>query len=352
MKILHLIKGNNGGLDNLSKKIFNLIESHYNQKIFYFYPYGNKFYKKFKRYKLQFLEYKNEVVFVNLFKKIKELIDAEIIHVHHTKIWILLSPLLLFKNKIIYSFHGNFGVAIKKNLLQKLFIRLIIDYCTLFSRKLIFLTQGQKRNLLKYASFKKTFLKKAVMINNFVNKKDIIYKKKNKNKDILFVGRYEKLKGFWDLLKVSRNTKKINFYFMGDNKMKTKQKNIINYGKIDNNKILKYYDKHSIFILPSYTEAFPITILEAMARGLVILVSDIPGMREIVKEGRNGYLFPPGDTEKMKKLILYLKNNPKEIERISKNNLKDIHKFTAEKQVPKYLKIYNEVLRENKKNDK
>ena len=34
---------------------------------------------------------------------------------------------------------------------------------------------------------------------------------------------------------------------------------------------------------------------------------------------------------------------------ISKNNLKDIHKFTAEKQVPKYIKVYNEVLKENNK---
>jgi glycosyltransferase involved in cell wall biosynthesis len=86
-----------------------------------------------------------------------------------------------------------------------------------------------------------------------------------------------------------------------------------------------------------------------MARGLVILVSDIPGMREIIKEGRNGYLFPPGDVERMKEIILYLKNNPKDVERISKNNLKDICKFTTEKQVPKYIKVYKEVLKENEK---
>ena len=90
---------------------------------------------------------------------------------------------------------------------------------------------------------------------------------------------------------------------------------------------------------------FPVVIQEAMARGLVILVSDIPGMREIVKDGRNGYLFPPGDVENMKELIIYLKNNPKEIERISNNNLKDIWKFTADSQIPKYVKFYEEVLK-------
>ena len=36
-----------------------------------------------------------------------------------------------------------------------------------------------------------------------------------------------------------------------------------------------------------------------MARGLVLLTSDIPGIREIIQEGRNGYLCsPPGDVEK------------------------------------------------------
>jgi len=69
-------------------------------------------------------------------------------------------------------------------------------------------------------------------------------------------------------------------------------------------------------------------------------------MREIIKEGRNGYLFKPGDIEKMKELILYLNNNHQEIERISNNNLKDIHKFTAKKQIPKYIKVYEEVLNE------
>ena len=105
-----------------------------------------------------------------------------------------------------------------------------------------------------------------------------------------------------------------------------------------------YYDRCQILFFPSYTEAFGITILEAMARGLVLLISDIPGIREFVKEGRNGYLFPPGDVEKMKELFLYLKQNPGEIERISRNNLVDAQQFTVEKQAKKYLEVYRNVL--------
>ncbi len=97
--------------------------------------------------------------------------------------------------------------------------------------------------------------------------------------------------------------------------------------------------------MPSYSEAFGITILEAMARGLVISASDIPGMREKIETERNGYLFPPGDIGKMKEQLLFLKDNPQEIIRISRNNLTDVQQFTVEKQAKKYLDVYRDVLR-------
>ena len=121
-------------------------------------------------------------------------------------------------------------------------------------------------------------------------------------------------------------------------------KNVTMVGRVPNEDLFHHYDRCQILFFPSYTEAFGITILEAMARGLVLLVSDIPGIREFVQEGRNGYLFPPGDVKKMKELFLYLKDNPGDIERISRNNLTDVQQFTVEKQAKKYLDLYRNVL--------
>jgi glycosyltransferase involved in cell wall biosynthesis len=198
------------------------------------------------------------------------------------------------------------------------------------------------------------FLKRdSNVINNFIEDEKIVGEKEKlrvRNMGVLFVGRLSKAKGFDDYLSLinATNSKKIEFKIVGEGVLSEKipkKHNVHSLGQIPHRKIWEAYDQSKVFILPSYTEVFPMTILEAMARGLVILVSDIPGMREIIKEGRNGYIFPPGDIEKIKEIILYLKNNPKEIERISKNNLKDIWKFTAEKQVPKYIKVYEEVLK-------
>jgi len=283
-------------------------------------------------------------------KEILLLIDkAEIVHLSaHNSKHVFVALIAKLRGKYIISNYHNYfydnSNIVKKSVMffKKIFL---LNLMNLISDYQIFLTCSQLDNFNKYFIFNK---KDKKVIPNFIDNSSIIHKNKADIKKILFIGRFNKQKGFYDLLSLSRILLlKIDAIGGKHNKI---NKYISFLGNIPHKEINSYYDNHEVLILPSYLEVFPMTILEAMARGLVILVSDIPGMREIVKEGRNGYLFPPGDVEKMKELILYLKNNPKEIERISKNNLKDIHKFTAEKQVPKYIKVYKELLKDDTKN--
>lgn len=68
-----------------------------------------------------------------------------------------------------------------------------------------------------------------------------------------------------------------------------------------------YITQCSTYILPSYHEGTPKTVLEAMAMGRSIITSDAPGCRETVTDGRNGYLIPIKDIDtlvkRMKTLI-------------------------------------------------
>ena len=281
-------------------------------------------------------------------KKIDHLIEnADLIHIcAHNREHLKIAYKSFKKNKKIISSYHNFFYdksSYKKRI--ELFIKklIILNFCSYMSDYEIFLTEKQKENFGKFYLIKN---KNKIVISNFIYKNKILKNKSNlKFNQIIFIGRPTKQKGFQDLIHLSKLVD-INFLIVGDYK-KYKIKNINSIGRIESNDLKKYYDNSQVLILPSYLEVFPMTILEAMARGLVILVSDIPGMREIVKEGRNGYLFPPGDVEKMKEIILYLKNNPKEIERISKNNLEDIWKFIAEKQIPKYIKVFEEMVNKN-----
>lgn len=70
-----------------------------------------------------------------------------------------------------------------------------------------------------------------------------------------------------------------------------------------------YYETCSVYVLPSYREGTPRTVLEAMSMGRPIITADANGCRETVQDGVNGYLVPVGDSsalaEKMKAFILH-----------------------------------------------
>lgn len=60
--------------------------------------------------------------------------------------------------------------------------------------------------------------------------------------------------------------------------------------------LLQTYVDADCFVMPSYREGFPNTVLEAGAMGLPSIVTDINGSREIIIDGRNGLIVPPKDS--------------------------------------------------------
>lgn len=288
------------------------------------------------------------------FSKIKNSInvsEADLIFYHHIFNYssIFTSGYIKFvlNKNIIAIIHTNTDSP--GNLIRKLYYgvrKFFISNYLVFVDVIVFLTEAQKSSYKKYCVLKSRLDNKSLVIPNFIDNKTILVNKQIKNKlNIIFVGRLSKFKGYFDLMKLRDVLDNdIKIHVVGRGKIqKNNHKGLIFYDQVDNDKIFSIYDKCNVFILPSYTEVFPLSVLEAMARGLVILVSDIAGMREIVKDGRNGYLFFPGDIQQLKTIILYLKNHPEVIDKISKDNLKDVKKFTERKQAFKYLQLINSV---------
>jgi glycosyltransferase involved in cell wall biosynthesis len=75
-----------------------------------------------------------------------------------------------------------------------------------------------------------------------------------------------------------------------------------------------YYHTADLYISASHSDGTSISLLEAMACGLPALVTDIPGNREWVTPGRNGWLFPPGDARALAQAILRAKGEPRLLE--------------------------------------
>lgn len=66
----------------------------------------------------------------------------------------------------------------------------------------------------------------------------------------------------------------------------------------------------SVFVLPSYREGVPRSTQEAMAMGLAIITTDVPGCRETVVDGCNGYLIPVQNIEALASAMIKLLSNP------------------------------------------
>lgn len=69
-------------------------------------------------------------------------------------------------------------------------------------------------------------------------------------------------------------------------------------------------NKCDVYILPSYIEGFPVSILEAMSYGMPVISTNVGGIPTIIEHSKDGYLFTPGDVEKLSSYILELIKNP------------------------------------------
>ena len=74
--------------------------------------------------------------------------------------------------------------------------------------------------------------------------------------------------------------------------------------------LMQVYDEHGIFLFPSFFEGFGKAFLEAMSRGLVVLASNNGGMKDVIKNGQNGFLFNTGDWRQMADFAIQLVANP------------------------------------------
>jgi glycosyltransferase involved in cell wall biosynthesis len=77
-------------------------------------------------------------------------------------------------------------------------------------------------------------------------------------------------------------------------------------GVVSREQLIKTYQDSNIFVSTSLSDSTSVSLLEAMNFGLIPLVTDIPGNREWVHEGKNGFLFPTSEPEVLAQKIIHL----------------------------------------------
>ncbi len=134
----------------------------------------------------------------------------------------------------------------------------------------------------------------------------------------MFAGRLSDQKNLFFMLSQLAKLKQAGFYRLkihmaGDGPLKKKLQNFASeaglseniewHGWVFKNRLLELYQNSHCFINPSFCEGMPNTVLEAMACGLIVIASNVPGNNDIIKHGQNGLLFDLSSHEEMRDFL-------------------------------------------------
>ena len=99
-----------------------------------------------------------------------------------------------------------------------------------------------------------------------------------------------------------------------------------------------------LFILPSETESFGLSALEAMACSVPLISTNAGGLPEINIEGKTGYLSDVGDVDAMAQHAIYILGDDERLQHFKKAAIAQARKFEKQHIIPQYEKLYCEVI--------
>ena len=116
-------------------------------------------------------------------------------------------------------------------------------------------------------------------------------------------------------------------------------KNIIEYyGEVKD--VRPYIQKCHIYVLPSYHEGMPRTVLEAMSMGRPIITTNVPGCSDTVENNKNGFIIDSKDSNQLEeKMIWYINNRDRWEEMGKKSRYIAKNIFDVDKINEKYYNI-------------
>lgn len=187
-----------------------------------------------------------------------------------------------------------------KGLIKRIFLKRISK---------VYASGSSQRNLVLNLGFKhEIIITKGVGLFNIIPQP--AYKPKDEIKNFIYVGRLSEEKNLLYLLETFKDLPDLNLSIVGYGPLepelkKLKSSNVTFYGSINNSELPDVYQKHDVFILPSYSEPWGLVVEEALNNGIPVIVSNRVGCSsEIVKEEVNGLVFHIEKKDNLKECIL------------------------------------------------
>jgi glycosyltransferase involved in cell wall biosynthesis len=352
---------------NLSSKILTIGPDYHNHRggIEAVIEIYSKYYESFKflaTYKEGSVIFKSLIFFFSIFSFLKKNIfdkKIRIIHIHGAsygsfvrKFICFLIAKYLFKKKIIYHIHGaEFHLFYSRsNVIIKKAISAFINksdciICLSSSWMTFFKTNFNPRkieivpNIIDFPSF------------STIKKKDSVI-------TFLFLGLIGNRKGIFDLIQVISQNKcqyenKIKLIIGGNGEVEKLKdlieelqlKGIVEFvGWITKEEKNNWLRKSDVYILPSYNEGLPISILEAMSYGQAIISTNVGGIPEVVLPNENGIIIEAGNLNEIENAINFFIHNPGKVDPYGRASRKISEKYQPDFVINKLTAIYQSIL--------
>lgn len=196
------------------------------------------------------------------------------------------------------------------------------------------------------ADFYKTIIKntKVIYIPNFIEK--IPDEKSSlKNKQLVSVGRLDKVKGFDDLIDIFNIFQKSYpdwiLHIVGEGPQRQNlqdkindlhlEKKVILCGNKSTKELDKEYINSSTYLMTSFSESFGLVLVEAASYGLPLIAFDsAQGAKEIIENNKNGFLIPNRNKKQFANKIIEIIENPQKARMLSEHSLIVANKFSKE----------------------
>jgi glycosyltransferase involved in cell wall biosynthesis len=177
--------------------------------------------------------------------------------------------------------------------------------------------------------------------------------KKSERPLVVYVGRLQVYKSVHILIKAARRIIKKNsnvrFAIAGDGEERKRLVNLVEkldlqdkvsfLGRISDQKKVELYQKAWVFVNPSLMEGWGITSIEANACGTPVVASDVPGLRDSVRNPSTGYLVKYGSPKAFAQKILKLINNQDLRNQMQQKSIAWAKNFEWDKSAQRSLKI-------------
>ena len=181
---------------------------------------------------------------------------------------------------------------------------------------------------------------------------------KDDNVNILFVGRLEKRKGVGDLLRafqfMQSRVPKVRLIIVGDGPLRGKVEsyvsrhrlpNVVLAGYVPESVKPRYYDSADIFCAPATgAESFGIVLLEAMASGLPVVATEIPGYMSVLEPGRDSITVQPSSWRELGASLVVLARDAELRRRMGAYAHEKARRYSWEAVTTEVVEVYQEAI--------